>query len=108
MINNVIPIGAEHSTVLHALVRKRAEFAGQVELCQAELRRLLKEIDHLDAAICIFNPQVKVSEIRPKRPRPPYAAAHGEVTRLVLDTLREAEEPVTSRQLAIALMPPTP
>ena len=101
MTSNVIPLGAEQPVVLHALVRKRAELAGQVEEGRAELRRLLAAIEHIDSTIRLFNLDVDIDGIKPKRRPAPYAAGYGEVTKVVLDSLREADEPLTSRELAM-------
>lgn len=102
--NDVIPLGADQPNVLHALTRKRAEVAGQIEHNQLSLRRLIAELDHLDATIRIFNPDIDIAAIRSKPVPPRHAAFKGEVTRLVLDTLRTAKEPVTSREIALQLM----
>lgn len=92
------------SHVLHALVRKRAELAGRIEHNQLELRRLIGELDHIDATIRIFDPAIDIGQIRSKPVPPRHAAFKGEVTRLVLNMLRESSSPVTSRQIAERLM----
>ncbi|MFN3574595.1 MAG: hypothetical protein ACK4TR_13800 [Phenylobacterium sp.] len=102
--NKVVPLDAEQPNVLHALTRKRAEVAGQIEHCQLRLRQLVSELDHLDATIRIFNPAIDLAAIRPKPVPPRHAAFKGEVTRVVLDTLREADGPITSRDIAAILM----
>lgn len=102
--SNVIPLDADQPNVLHALTRKRAQIAGQIEHNQLSLRRLVAELDHVDATIRIFNPAVDVGAIRSKPVPPRHAAFKGEVTRVVLDALREATEPVTSRDIALTLM----
>lgn len=104
MANELIPDGAQNPNVLHALIRKRAEIAGQIEHNQLSLRRLIGEVDHIDAAIRIFDPAIDIAAIRSKPVPPRHAAFKGEVTRLVLDTLREASAPVTSREIALRLM----
>lgn len=99
-----IPCNTEHPNLLHALIRKRAELAGKIEHNQLALRRLIGELDHIDATIRIFEPSVDVGQI-PSRPVPPrHAAFKGEVTRLVLKMLRETAEPLTSRDVARQLM----
>jgi hypothetical protein len=60
MANELIPNDADHPNVLHALVRKRAEISGKIELCQLDLRRLIGELDHVDATIRVFNPNIDV------------------------------------------------
>lgn len=102
--NAVVPPDAEQPNVLHALTRKRAEVAGQIEHCQLRIRQLVSELDHLDATIRIFNPSIDIAAIHPKPVPPRHAAFKGEVTRVVLDTLREARGPVTSRDIAKVLM----
>jgi hypothetical protein len=104
MINQVIPDDAEQPNVLHALTRKRAEIAGKIEYNQLELRRLIAELDHLDATIRVFNPEVDIGAIR-SRPVPPrHAAFKGEVTRTVFKALKDAPGPLTSRDIAEILM----
>lgn len=104
MANEIIPFDADQPNVLHALTRKRAEVAGQIEHNQLQLRHLIAELDHLDATIRIFNPAIDVGAIRAKPVPPRHAAFKGEVTRVVFRTLREAREPVTSRDIALRLM----
>ena len=101
---SIIPKGADQPNVLHALTRKRSEIAGRIEHGQLELRRLIAELDHIDAAIRIFNPSVDIGSIRAKPVPPRHAAFKGEVTRVVLDALRDAEKPLTSRDIATLLM----
>lgn len=101
---HVIPWDADQPNVLHALTRKRAEIAGKIEHCQLELRRLIAELDHVDATTRIFNPAVDIGGIRAKPVPPRHAAFKGEVTRIVFKTLRDATAPVTSRDIATVLM----
>ena len=44
--------------MLSGLVCKRAELAGQIEHMQMELRKLVTDLDTIDAAIRIFDPTV--------------------------------------------------
>jgi hypothetical protein len=61
------------------LVRKRAEIAGQIEVAQIGLRRMIADLDHIDAAIRIFAPELATETIK-SRPNPPQhqdrATAH--------------------------------
>lgn len=104
MANEIIPFDADQPNVLHALTRKRAEVAGQIEHNQLELRRLIAELDHIDATIRIFNPSIDIGAIRSKPVPPRHAAFKGEVTRTVFKTLRAADGPITSRDIAMRLM----
>ena len=72
----------ENEHALNALLRKRAELAGQFEHHQAKARQLLIDIDNVDATIRMFSPDMDLSEIKP-RPMPPrHAAYKGEVARI--------------------------
>lgn len=93
-----------NSHVLYALTRKRAEIAGKIEHNQLTLRHLIAELDHIDAAIRIFDPAIDLTAIKSKPVPPRHAAFKGEVTRIVLKMLRESKVPLTSRDIAIALM----
>ena len=62
----IVPKGAEYAALLHALVRKRAELAGEIEAHEKELRRLSTQITNLDETITLFNPDVRIDRIRPK------------------------------------------
>ena len=104
MANVLIPAGAEQPNVLHALTRKRAQLAGQIEHHKCELNRLTAELEHIDASIRIFNSDIDVTAIRSKPFPPPHRATTGEVTSTVFDVLREAGSPVSSREIAVQLM----
>lgn len=94
----------ENEHVLGGLTRKRAEIAGQIEHTQAALRKLVIQLDSIDAAIRIFDPQADLAMIAPKAYPPRHAAFRGEMMRFVMGALRIAEEPVTSRDIALEVM----
>lgn len=104
MASKIVPPEAEHAAVLHGLVRKRAEVAGLIEHRKAELRDLQDKLSHVDATIHLFNPDVRIDFIRPKRDRPAHAALHGELIAAVFDALRSADVPLTSRDIAAAVV----
>jgi len=62
------------SPVVYGLIAKRAELAGRIETAQSELRRLVIDLDNLDATIRLFVPDIDLDEIRP-RPLPVYEIA---------------------------------
>ena len=104
MPNPAIPLDAEHPNVLHALTRKRAEIAGEIEHTQHHLRKLITDLDNVERTIRIFDPTVDIGAIQ-NRPFPPrHGAFKGEVTRIVLSSLRKASGPLTSRDIAVILM----
>ena len=92
------------SHVLSGLVAKRGELAGEVERHRGELHRLAEALSHVDATIRMFDPSYAVGAI-PARTR---GSRHrwfgpGECQRLVLEVLRDAIEPLSSRALAQAV-----
>jgi len=91
-------VTTERPNTLSGLVAKRDELARYRDQLEADIRAVTVDIDHLEAAIRIFDPDDS-PEARKR-----YAALHrapkGQSTRFVLRKLREASGPLTSRQLA--------
>lgn len=96
--------GMAEQHVVTALIAKRAELAGRLESAQAEVRRLIIDLDNVDATLRIFKPEVELDEIRPKPLPPRHAAYKGEVARIVLGTLRASRHPMTTDELAAHVM----
>jgi hypothetical protein len=94
----------ENEHVLSGLTRKRAEIAGQIEHTQATLRKLVIDLDAIDAAIRIFDPEADIGAIKAKTYPPRHAAFRGEMMRHVMGCLRMATEPLTSRDIATVVM----
>ena len=88
-----------------ALVRKRAELAGLIELRRAELDTLTANLGHLDATLRLFDSEIRLDAIRPKAPRPAADPGRPEITtRMVLDVLRRAGEPLSAKEIAARLL----
>ena len=65
----VIPLtSTERPNTLAGLVEKRAEIAGQLAHTRAVLRQLIIDLDHVDAAIRLFDPNYDIEGIRQKIP----------------------------------------
>ncbi|ODA67896.1 hypothetical protein A7A08_01063 [Methyloligella halotolerans] len=79
------------------LVSKHAELVALREKYKAEIKKLTVDIDHLDAAIRLFDPNADTYAIREYVTK--YRAEKGSVKRFVLNTFREASDPLTSRQI---------
>lgn len=93
----------QNEHVLSGLIRKRAELAGQLEHAQNQVRKLIIDLDNIDAAIWIFDPDVKLDAIKPKPLPPKNQAFKGEVSRAVFGALRN-NGPMTAQQLAQHVM----
>jgi len=87
--------------VVTALVAKRAEMAGLIDHHQKQIHRLAADLGHLDATLKLFAPEMDLRTLKPKEHRQRNAFFNpGEVPRFLLDTLRQAGEPLTSHALA--------
>ncbi len=91
--------------VLRGLTMRRAELTGKIEATHDDLRKMLADLESLDATIVQFNPDFKVETIRPKAFRPPKDWANrGQMSRVVLSILRQAAEPMSSRDIALEML----
>lgn len=79
------------------LVAKHAELNALREKYKAEIKKLTVDIDHLDAAIRLFDPTADTYAIKEYVTK--HRAEKGSVKRFVLNTFREAKEPITSRMI---------
>ncbi|MEZ5932294.1 MAG: hypothetical protein R3F54_10130 [Alphaproteobacteria bacterium] len=85
--------------VVSSLIKKRSELAGLADAKRGELNAILRDLDHLDAVIKLFAPE-KVPELIPvKRRASDRTFARHELTRRIFNMLREAERPMTARQI---------
>jgi hypothetical protein len=91
--------------VLTGLVKRRANIAGEIERTHDTLRQLLADLEHIDATILQFDPSHQVEAIKPKAFRPPKDWANrGQMSRIILSILRQASEPLTTRDIALELL----
>lgn len=88
----------DRPNTLSGLKAKLDELVKYRDQLESDLRAVVVDIDHLQAAVRIFDPE-DTPEARKR-----YAAMHrapkGQSTRFVLDQLRTATGPLTSRDLA--------
>jgi hypothetical protein len=91
--------------VLTGLTKRRAELAGEIERTHEALRKMVTDLENLDATIHLFAPDMEVEAIKPKAFRPPKDWANrGEMSRVILSILRLAAEPLTTRDIALELL----
>lgn len=91
--------------VLTGLVKRRAELTGEIEAIHERLKKMLADLESLDATILQFDPSHTVEAIRPRALRPPKDWSNrGQMSRIVLSILRQAAEPMTSRDIALELL----
>jgi hypothetical protein len=91
--------------VVLALRRKRAEISGHIHDLEKRIARQRANLANLDATIKLFSPGTNPDTIPPKRAyRRTRYFAHNELSRLTQDTLRTASRPLTSAEIADAVM----
>jgi hypothetical protein len=86
---------------VEALKRKRAEITGEIARCQALIGTRAKELEHIDGVLAILVPDFVREAILPKVFVPPSSwSKRGEMSRVLLNILRTAKEPLTTREIA--------
>lgn len=89
----------ERPNTVAGLLEKRAQLAGKLKYLRAEERKVICDLDHIDAAIRLFN--AKPNEDRIVRFPTKHRAKKGEVVRMVVRLLKNATEPLTSLDLVL-------
>jgi hypothetical protein len=91
--------------IVSALRRKRAEISSHIHDLEKRIARQRANLANLDATIELFSPGINPDAIPPKRAyRWTRYFAHNELSRLTQDALRTASGPLTSAEIAAAVM----
>src|ERR1700736_6668910 len=91
--------------VVSALRLKRAEISGYIHDLEKRIARQRVNLANLDATIKLFSPGTNPDAIPPKRAyRRTRYFARNELSRLTQDALRTAPGPLTSAEIAAAVM----
>lgn len=93
------------ASIISSLREKRLELAGMLDglVRQVDARRA--DLAHLDATIGLFDPNEILVAVRPaRRRRYNDWFRHGECRRTIHDVLRDATEPLTTRQIVEKIM----
>lgn len=94
------------SHVVSALRQKRDELAGMVVKAELELSAHRNALNHVDATLRLFAPELTPDTIRPKIIRNRDGMfQNGELPRRILDVLRRSPAPVHVSDIAKAIMP---
>lgn len=94
------PIRQERPNTVSGLNAKRDELMRLRKELQAQIRRLTVDIDHLEAAARLLDPEATPAAHRTYMVR--HRARKGTVRQFILARLRDAAGPLTSAQLAEA------
>lgn len=93
-----------YELTLQGLLRKRAELCGVVEGLRVQLGAQLDALNHIDATIRVFKPDIDLVDLPERLAPPANAAFRGEVQRFLLDKLRKADRPMTTFDMTEAVM----
>jgi hypothetical protein len=90
--------------VVSALKEKRIQVASQIESLQGQIRQATIDLDHVEAALRLFDPDVDLAALSPRKVAQVLADNHGDTGRVILDTLRTSMRPITTAQVNDAVM----
>lgn len=90
----------ERPNTVAGLIEKRAYLAGLMKHHRAELRKVICDLDHVDATIRMFDPDADVRRVA--RYPTKHRATKGEASRFVLLLLKRATVPLTSLDIVMA------
>ncbi|MEQ9663677.1 MAG: hypothetical protein RLN87_14145 [Parasphingopyxis sp.] len=92
----------EHT--VSGLIRRRRELTGDILELLAKVDAITADVEALDRTIRLFDPDMDLDAIPALQHRPqPHWAKHGEVSRAVMELLRQATEPLSTRAVAEAV-----
>lgn len=93
------------TNVVSALRDKRAEISGVIEDMERRIARHRADLVHVDAVLRLYAPDLEPESITPKavRKRNDWFRP-GELSRMVLDILRIAPSPLSTRDIASQVM----
>lgn len=93
-MENVNPYDYDRPNTIQGLLAKRKQLAKLLKDLRAEERKVVSDLDHLDGAIRLFDPEA--DGVRLARYPTKHRAKKGEVIRLVVRMLKDADRPLTS------------
>jgi len=89
--------------VISGLTRKRAVLAGEIIAAEKHTQKLRDDLTALDATIRLFDPEFCPTRARTITKRRMAVFKSGELTRAILNTLREKGAPMSAREIAEAV-----
>src|SRR3989442_14321996 len=86
------------------LLRLHAELDGRILYNKKEAKRLAQAMLHVEAVLRMLEPGYNVRSIAVRRRKPNPWFKRGTVFRYVLDALRTARKPLTSREIVVHML----
>ena len=102
MVVYVVGMTQERPNTISGLQAKRAELVKLYDNLVADAKKVTCDIDHIDATIRLFDPEADIQRRVKNRYAIKHRAHFGHTKRFLLDMLRRAPEPMTSKQLTKA------
>jgi hypothetical protein len=93
-----------YDLTLSGLIRLREQMAGEAEAMRAQLGDRLSALDHVDAVIRILKPDLDLADLPVRPVAPPLSGTRGDLQRFIIDQLRKANHPLSTFDLADAVM----
>lgn len=90
--------------VVSALKERRVKLATDIEGLQAQLRKAVIDLDHVEATLKQFDPDVNLGELGPRKVPQVLTDIHGDTGRVILDTLRTATAPISTAAVCEEVM----
>ena len=91
----------ERPNTIFGLQAKRTELVKLHKNLVKEAKKVVCDIDHIDACIRLFDPDADIERVRLNRYATKHRAQKGHLKRFVLDCFREAKEPLTSVEITM-------
>ena len=92
----------ERPNTIAGLQEKRAELTKLHKHLVAEAKKVVCDLDHIDACIRLFDPDADIERVRLNRYATKHRAPKGHLKRFVLGQFRVATAPLSSRQITEA------
>ena len=90
--------------VVTALIAKRAEIAGRIENLQGQLKQAVVDLDNVESTLRLFAPEIDMEAIGARKVPPAHHAFRGEVSRIILEALRDTTVPLSTSDLTERVM----
>ena len=92
----------ERPNTIAGLIEKHREIAGQINAVKAQLNRLVADLGAVEHTIRLFDPDAQLPRAKPVPTKD--AAFKGEMRSYVLSALRDATGPITTLEIAKAVI----
>lgn len=95
----------DHKPALYALIRLHAELGGKIKDNIRQAEKLAADMIHVEAVLHMLEPGFNARQIAAKRRNKASPLfKRGQCVRAAMDILREAEGPLTSREITLAAL----